>query len=203
MAVAEERIEDALCASFGKSSRLNLSHGEILEISPAIQGITHRPCAGVSRRSVLGCMAYCQHQLDELIAACTDWPSATVLHGTGMTIDGVNFFGIGGGIPVTPFGSWSYDFTEAQAVELLADCPQGCVLVSHSPPKGAVDLSSRGDSIDSTAIRDVIERVRPALVVCGHVHASPGRQAMIGETAVVNAGPTGVMWMLAGRSHPH
>ena len=35
---------------------------------------------------------------DELRTACADWPSATVLHGNGITIDGVDFFGIGGGL---------------------------------------------------------------------------------------------------------
>jgi hypothetical protein len=72
---------------------------------------------------------------EELAEACRDWPQAHVLHGSGATIDGVEFFGLGGGVPVTPFGAWSYDFTEEQATELLSGCPKGCVLVSHSPPK--------------------------------------------------------------------
>ena len=55
---------------------------------------------------------------------------------------------------MTPFGPWSYDFTEEQAAELLAGCPRGCVLVSHSPPKGTVDVDSRGRSLGSVAVRD-------------------------------------------------
>src|SRR5262245_37039631 len=49
---------------------------------------------------------------EELAEACRVWPRAYVLHGTGVEVGGVSFFGIGGGIPTTPFGSWSYDFTE-------------------------------------------------------------------------------------------
>src|SRR6185369_160531 len=79
---------------------------------------------------------------EELVAACATWPTARVLHGSSTTVNGVTFFGLGGGVPITPFGSWSYDFSEDQATELLADCPMGCVLITHSPPKGAVDLSS-------------------------------------------------------------
>src|SRR5262245_6952610 len=56
--------------------------------------------------------------LDELQAACRDWPSAHVLHGTGVKLNGIPFYGIGGGVPVTPFGSWSFDFTEQQAIQL-------------------------------------------------------------------------------------
>lgn len=70
---------------------------------------------------------------EELTAACRGWPAAHVLHGTGVDIGGVPFFGLGGGVPVTPFGSWSYDFTEDEARDLLAPCPEGAVLVSHSP----------------------------------------------------------------------
>ena len=137
---------------------------------------------------------------EELAAAGGHWPQAHVLHGSAVTVAGVEFFGIGGGIPVTPFGSWSYDFTEEQAADLLAGCPAGCVLVSHSPPKGAVDVSSGGRSLGSVAVREAVERVRPVLVVCGHIHAGAGKQAAIGLSPVVNAGPFGIEWELTGRA---
>lgn len=133
----------------------------------------------------------------ELEAACRAWPAAHVLHGTGVNLEGIDFFGIGGGIPVTPFGSWSYDFSEDEARQLLADCPAGGVLVSHSPPKGVVDLSSRGVNLGSVAIREVIEQQQPALVVCGHIHESAGEQAQIDNSVVINAGTAGIIWELA------
>src|SRR4051794_34915493 len=40
--------------------------------------------------------------LEELVAACESWPQAHVLHGNSIEIKGVTFFGIGGGIPITP-----------------------------------------------------------------------------------------------------
>lgn len=132
----------------------------------------------------------------ELEAACGGWPEAHVLHGSGATVGGIDFWGLGGGVPVTPFGSWSVDFTEEQAEQLLAGCPRGAVLVSHSPPKGAVDVSSSGVSLGSVAVRRVIEDKQPALVVCGHIHQSAGQTGWIGETPVVNAGPAGVAWDL-------
>ena len=67
---------------------------------------------------------------DELAAACRDWPAARVLHGAGAVVGGVTFFGLGGGVPVTPFGAWSYDFTEEEAA--AAQRPDGCeVRVAH------------------------------------------------------------------------
>lgn len=133
---------------------------------------------------------------EELQAACADWPAARVLHGSGVLLGGTAFFGIGGGIPVTPFGPWSYDFSEEEAETLLTEAPPGCVLVTHSPPRGVVDLSSRGQHLGSTAIRAAIERIKPALVVCGHIHGSAGQCEKIGSTPVVNAGPEGVLWHL-------
>jgi uncharacterized protein len=137
---------------------------------------------------------------DELAEACRDWPTAIVLHGSGIRVAGIDFYGIGGGIPVTPFGAWSYDFTEPEASKLLADCPTGCVLVSHSPPYGTVDRSSRDISLGSTAVRDAIERYRPKLVVCGHIHACAGLEGMIGPSPVINAGPDGKFRELAIRA---
>ncbi len=132
----------------------------------------------------------------ELAAACRSWPQARVLHGSGTIVAGVRFWGLGGGVPVTPFGAWSFDFTENQAEQLLAPCPEGAVLVTHSPPKGAVDVSSTGASLGSVAVRRAVEEKKPALVVCGHIHESAGQTATIGDTPVVNAGPSGRVWDL-------
>jgi len=134
---------------------------------------------------------------EELAEACRGFPNARVLHGTSCVIGGVTLFGIGGGVPVTPFGSWSYDFTEEQAGSLLENCPAGCVLISHSPPKGAVDVASNGKSLGSTAIRTAIERTRPRLVVCGHIHASAGQTARLGSTLIINPGPQGMLHELS------
>ena len=101
---------------------------------------------------------------------------------------------------MTPFGDWSYDFSEADAAHLLRGCPVGAVLVSHSPPKGAVDLSSSGRSLGSTAVREAVVRLKPRLVVCGHIHASAGQQARLGQTPIVNAGPGGVLFEISDGS---
>jgi Icc-related predicted phosphoesterase len=131
---------------------------------------------------------------EELSKACRSWKSAHVLHGRQTVVDGMTFFGIGGGIPVTPFGSWSYDFTEEEAFELLRDCPNNCVLVSHSPPKDVLDFSSDGRSLGSRAIKEAIEEKKPGLVVCGHIHGSSGQSCRLGETTVINAGPRGIIY---------
>lgn len=127
---------------------------------------------------------------EELRRACSGWPAAMVLHGDGIEIDGHSFFGLGGGVPVTPWG-WSFDLTEQEAEQKLASCPEGGVLVVHSPPKGFVD-GRGGRHLGSEAILQTIELRHPRVVVCGHVHECWGEEAAIASSRVINLGPDGV-----------
>lgn len=130
---------------------------------------------------------------DELVEACRGWDAARVLHGSGCEIDGLPFWGLGGAVPVTPFGAWSYDLEEEEAEELLADCPAGAVLVTHSPPYGHVDESG-GQHMGSRAVLETIQRAKPRLAVCGHIHSHWRQESRVGDTRIVNAGPEGV-WL--------
>src|SRR2546421_422822 len=67
-----------------------------------------------------------------LRGACEDWASATVLHGESTEIAGRHFFGLGAGVPPTPF-PFSFDLSEEDAASLLERCPAEAVLVVHSP----------------------------------------------------------------------
>ncbi|WP_300068608.1 metallophosphoesterase family protein [uncultured Ruegeria sp.] len=112
-----------------------------------------------------------------------------VLHGSGMSLDGVRMFGLGYGVPVTPFGGWSCDLTEADAAEMLDRCDGADILVVHSPPNGHGDATSQGLSVGSVAVRDAIERIQPDFAFCGHIHDSWGYRGLIGRTHIANLGP--------------
>lgn len=128
---------------------------------------------------------------EELRAA--GFAATTVLHGEGTKSAGLRLFGLGYGVPQTPFGSWSCDLREAEADAMLAGCDTADILITHSPPKGVADVTSGGISVGSTAIRAAAERVQPQLLLCGHVHDCWGQRGRIGKTQVVNLGP-GVTW---------
>ena len=125
---------------------------------------------------------------EALREAASGWDSATVLHGGGASIDGVEFFGLGAGIPVTPW-DWSFDLDDSAAASMMGDCPEGAVLVLHSPPQGHCDANGSGDHFGSPALLEAIEEKQPALAVCGHIHESWGCESRIGETPVRNLGP--------------
>ncbi len=128
---------------------------------------------------------------EELAEACRGWEAAHVLHGSGCEIDGVSFWGVGGAIPITPFGAWSYDIDEIEGGVLLEECPSEGVLVTHSPPYGHVDTAG-GEHLGSRSILEAIERASPQLVVCGHIHGCWTQESRVGETRIINAGPSGV-----------
>jgi uncharacterized protein len=132
---------------------------------------------------------------DALRAAAGSWTNATVLHGESTDIDGTSFYGLGAGIPVTPW-DWSFDLSDEDAEPLLHECPQGAVMIVHSPPQGHVDVSGAGQHLGSVAVLEAIERKQPPLVVCGHIHESWGEESQVGSTRIVNLGPAGTWFDL-------
>jgi uncharacterized protein len=128
--------------------------------------------------------------VDALRDAAAVWPAATVLHGEGTELDGRECFGLGAGVPITPW-DWSFDLSDEEAATMLSPCPEGALLVVHSPPYGHCDQSGGGDHLGSKAILEAIEAKRPPVAVCGHIHDSWGSESEIGPTRVLNLGPSG------------
>jgi Icc-related predicted phosphoesterase len=132
---------------------------------------------------------------DALREAASVWSAATVLHGGGTAIDGVEFYGLGAGVPITPW-DWSFDLDDEAAAEKLAPCPDGAIMVLHSPPQGHCDSGGSGGHFGSQALLEAIETKQPRLAVCGHIHESWGCQSQIGPTPLYNLGPAGT-WLEA------
>ncbi len=121
--------------------------------------------------------------------------SAQVLHGQMTTRLGLNIYGLGGAIPelnITAFES--FDITEVQATPLLEAATGADIIICHSPPKGLADVMVSRGSMGSVEIRNIIMRVQPRLMVCGHVHDCWGERGKIGKTEVANLGPS-VNWI--------
>ncbi len=111
---------------------------------------------------------------EELAHACRDFPNARVLHGAAASSQASPSSASAAASPSPP-SALELRLHRRAGPSFLQECPQDAILVTHSPPKGAVDVATSGKSLGSTAIRAAIERTRPRLVVCGHIHASPAR----------------------------
>ncbi|MBI2669221.1 metallophosphoesterase family protein [Candidatus Woesearchaeota archaeon] len=67
------------------------------------------------------------------------------------------------------------------------------VFVCHMPPYGtAVDLLERG-YVGNVDYRQFIDRIKPKLVVCGHLHETVGKVDLINGTKIVNPGWNGMV----------
>jgi len=117
------------------------------------------------------------------------------IHGKCRQVDTTNFFGVGGSSP-TPLGT-PFELAEGHIANLLEQDFSGCnsarktVLVSHSPPVNtSLYLVFSGEHVGSASVREFIERTRPALALCGHIHEARGIDNIDG-TVIVNPGPAG------------
>jgi hypothetical protein len=87
---------------------------------------------------------------------------------------GIPFVGVNGIDP--------YQFKVVEEKKLLDETS---VLISHEPPYGAQDKVFLGMHGGNKELRDLIDKYKPQLVLCGHIHEDPGI-TKIGETTVVN-----------------
>ena len=130
----------------------------------------------------------------EALASAAAGSGATVLHGNSVERDGKVIAGLGGAVPPLPQIPWgSWDLTEAGAGAALAGIGRADLLVLHSPPRGIADRLAAHGHVGSVSIRAAVERLQPALALCGHIHDCWGERGHIGATLVANLGPT-VNW---------
>lgn len=127
-------------------------------------------------------------------------------------VAGVRIVGLGGAGPAR-FG-FPYEWSEAEAeARLRAAVPEPRtsrvdVFVSHAPPERCrLDRTARGEHVGSRAVREAMERLRPRLFVCGHIHEAWGFERVDGIPCV-NAGAMGepygrvIAWTVDWRQEP-
>ena len=91
---------------------------------------------------------------------------------------------------------WDYMTADPAKEKAVYESLEACdVLVSHCPPHGHLDnagyVIGEGEvHIGSRELAAYIERHKPKLVICGHVHGQGGKESWIGETRIVNVART-------------
>jgi predicted phosphodiesterase len=110
---------------------------------------------------------------------------ATYLQDSGVTIDGVRFWGS----PWQPrFFDWAFNLDRGEPLRAVwAKIPEGTdVLLTHGPPRGILDRTVRGESVGCDDLLDAVRRIRPRVHVFGHIHEAYGELELDG-TRFVNA----------------
>jgi Icc-related predicted phosphoesterase len=102
-----------------------------------------------------------------------------------VEVGGLSFSGFGGSPRYSPDGA--NQWTEKEAEKLVGRLPAADVLLTHSPPAGVND--DPGDPVHrgSPALREWVERQRPAWLLHGHTLPHPARRVhRLGDTQVVH-----------------
>ncbi|MFH1073355.1 MAG: metallophosphoesterase family protein [Nanoarchaeota archaeon] len=70
---------------------------------------------------------------------------------------------------------------------------QDFIMVTHAPPHNTdLDVLSMSHAGNKT-FREFMDRTRPRVLVCGHLHENEKQQQRIGRTLVINPGPEGML----------
>lgn len=107
--------------------------------------------------------------------------SATLLIDEETTVAGIRIYGTPWSMP---FGSWSWMRTEEGLRVIYSKIPEGVhVIASHGPAYGFNDLVERFNGkicefemehTGSKALLETVERVKPKVLLSGHIHEAYG-----------------------------
>jgi len=108
------------------------------------------------------------------------------LQDSGCEIDGVKFWGT----PVQlPFFNWAFNIPADEIIKYWDMIPADTdVLITHSPPKGIMDISRRGrEHTGSQSLYDqIVTRIKPKIHCFGHIHEGYGIQ-VVEDITFINA----------------
>ena len=120
-------------------------------------------------------------------------PGVYNLHGNAMKIYDIGIFGVGG----ANIGLFQLD--DSEFFEMLEKANKKVkdarikIMVTHAPPYGTkVDMIGLSH-VGSKGIREAIEKLKPNLCLCGHIHETFGIEDKIGKTKIINVGRKGTI----------
>jgi Icc-related predicted phosphoesterase len=109
--------------------------------------------------------------------------NAIYLEDESVEVEGVKIYGS----PWQPwFGGWAFNLQRGPEIaakwKLIPDDTQ--ILVTHGPPEGVLDRTTRGEFAGCRDLFDRVLEVKPRLHVFGHIHEAAGRADFDGITFV-------------------
>lgn len=115
-----------------------------------------------------------------------EYPNITYLRDEGHTINGIKIWGR----PWTPeFYDWAFMKPRGSAAmrSTLDVIPADIdILLTHGPAAGILDVTIRSESVGCYDLLESLERIKPRVMVFGHIHHSSGIKEVNG-TKHVNA----------------
>lgn len=116
------------------------------------------------------------------------------IHGYSACYEHVGIFGCGGA-NVGPLSS----FQEKEIVEILKKGFENIkylpkkIMVTHVHPSGTTMEKFSTFIPGSPGVRKAIERLKPDILLCSHVHEAEGIEEKVGDTKIINVGKEGTI----------
>jgi Icc-related predicted phosphoesterase len=104
------------------------------------------------------------------------------IHNRKYSIEKYEFFGWGGG---------GFSRKDERLDKLNIQFNKKLVFISHSVPYKTKLDSLNHDYVGSISIRKFIEKYKPILNFCGHLHENEAKRDKISNTLIINPGPYG------------
>lgn len=182
----------ALSDTHGRHRRLDVPEGDILIVAGDITG------GGVRLEDVADWLDELDHPHKFVVAGNCDGTierdpdaarrvlsSATYLQDEAVEAEGLKIYGS----PWQPvFLNMAFNLPRGEPLaKKWASIPEDTdVLVTHGPPHGVLDETSRGERVGDRALATRVTDVRPGLHIFGHIHESRGTDRR-DDTLFVNA----------------
>ena len=172
--IKRENVDLVLCAGditiFGKKQK------EILE--------------KISTFDVPVLIIHGNHELEEsLHLDCEKFENIIFLHSASVEINGVSFFGYGGG----GFEQEDELFRElTNHIEPMIESTSKKVFLVHGPPFGTLSDWTNKRHVGNKDYIDFILKNRIDLTICGHIHETAGTDEIIENSRIVNPGKSGI-----------
>jgi len=116
---------------------------------------------------------------------------AVNLHGYSIKFKDIGFFGCGGA------NIGLFQIPENEIYELLKKGwkyiknARKKIMVTHVHPAGTLMEKFSSFFPGSTGVRQAIEKLKPDILICSHVHEAEGIEEKIGKTTIINVGKEG------------
>jgi uncharacterized protein len=131
------------------------------------------------------------HESDRMINEVVgDYENVVNFHKKLFKIENYVFMGYGGG----GFALEDPEFRKVSREWYSKHQDDKTVLITHGPPYGMkMDHLKDYGHVGNKDYRKFIERIKPRLVICGHLHENINMQEAIGKTKIVHPGWEGMV----------
>ena len=129
----------------------------------------------------------------DLKNACSLFTNTEFIHKKGFVVGDYLFIGYGGG----GFSLVDKEFEKKHSKELLKIIEDNkgkkVVFVTHAPPYGTKVDRVMDEHCGNKSFRKFLEKAKPMLMICGHLHENAGKMDTLHHTKIINPGPYGMI----------